>query len=150
MSANIRWIQACLVAMMISGCALQPVIRPVTDPTTRIRGTGFSVLPPQGKDWYIERQAPNGVVFGKIFPGQLKSVMDKRQTFVAGVLVMKPEVKKVNTSQEFPKAVEELFVGRMTEGSFRLISAKTGPFGPQGSYCAQYDIVQEERDNPEK
>lgn len=36
----------------------------------------------------------------------------------------------------------------MTEERFRVISAKTGPFGPQGSYCAQYDTVNEERDNP--
>ncbi len=145
MHANIRWIQACLVAMTISGCALQPVIRPVTDPTTRIRGKGFSVLPPQGKDWYIAHQAPNGVNFGKISPDKLKYMMDKHHFLVAGVFVTDPPAKKGNSPAEFLKAIEHLPI---TEGRFRLISMKTSPFGPQGSYCAQYDRVLEERDNP--
>ena len=144
MTAKARWIYACFVAVIVSGCAPQPVLRPVTDPTARFTGIGYSVLPPQGKDWYIERHSQYITSFGKLFPEK----MERYHTFVATVMVMKPEAKKVNSSAEFPKAIEQFIVGFATTGRFRLISVNVGPYGPSGSYCSRYDMVQEEKNNP--
>ena len=138
------WVRTWLVAMIISGCALQPAMPPVTDPTMRYTGIGYSALPPTGKDWYLKRHGPYALAFEKVSPGRFEG----DHTFGAGVLVHLPEVKKVHSPAEFPKAVQELFTARLTGVRFRLISVKTVPFGPQGSYCSQYDMLQEERDNP--
>ena len=143
-SGNTRWMLVWLVAVMCSSCALQPSFRPVTDPTMRFSGTGYSALPPQGKEWYIQHHSRNPVVFLKLFPEK----MEKYHTFGAMVMVMTWEVKNVHSSAEFPNAIKELFLARETKGRFRLISIKVAPFGSQGSYCSQYDTVYEERDNP--
>lgn len=144
MTTKVRWIQACFVAVIVSGCAPETVLRPVTDPTARFTGIGYSLLPPQGKDWYIERHSQHYTSFGKVFPGK----GERYHTFVATVMVMKPEAKKVNSSAEFPKAIEQLIAGFATSGRFRLISINVGPYGRAGSYCSRYDMVQEEKDNP--
>lgn len=143
MSTNIRCI-CVFITVMISGCALQPGIRPVTDPAMRFRGNGYSALPPQGKDWYIQQHTPYVVNFAKLSPEN----MERYHTFAATVMGMKPEAQNVNSPSEFSKAIEQLLVRTLTEGRFRLMSIKVAPYGAEGSYCSQYDIVQEERDNP--
>lgn len=103
------------------------------------------MLPPQGKDWYFEDFNSQYITsFGKLFPEK----GDRYHTFAATVMVMKPEAKKVNSSAEFPKAIEQLLVGSMTSGRSRLINVNVGPYGPAGSYCSGYNLVQEEKDNP--
>jgi hypothetical protein len=139
MTAKAICIQACLVAVIACGCAPQTALRPVTDSTLRLAGTGYSVLPPPGKGWLIERHGDLATSFGKVFPG-------KYHTFVAVVMVTKPEAKKVDSAAEFPKAVEEVLT--QVTGRFRLISINVGPYGRAGSYCARYEMVGEEKDNP--
>lgn len=138
---------AWLVAVICSGCALQPSIRPVTDPTMRFSGTGYSALPPQGKDWYISHHSRNAVVFGKLSPEK----MEKYHTFATWVMVYPWEVKNVHSptdfSNSFSNSIKEL-AARDTTGRFRLISIEAAPFGSQGSYCSQYDMVSEDRDHP--
>lgn len=137
-----RLIVFVVILSVMTGCAMQPAPRPVTDLTMRYTGNGYSALPPQGKDWYIRSHGPNIVLFGKL-PAK------KNQTFTAAIMVMKPEARKVDSSAEFPKAIEQLLTNMHGVGSrFRLISLKVTPFGPQGSYCSQYDLIQEELDNP--
>lgn len=135
-----------IVFSVISGCAMQPAPRLVTDPAMRYTGNGYSALPPQGKDWYIQYHGPNAVIFNKLFVEK----MDSYQTFAANVVIMKPEAKKVDSSAEFPGAIEHLMTETLAGvGSrFSLINLEVVPFGPQGSYCSQYDLVQEERGNP--
>jgi len=125
---------------MVSGCALQPV----TNLKMRYYGNGFSALPPQGKDWYIVNNDSFLLEFGKISPDKL----EKYHTFITEIVAMKPEVSKVHSASEFPKAVEDIFTRTLGDDRFKLISIKTAPFGAKGSYCSLYDITQEERDNP--
>lgn len=141
-----RLIVFVIMLSVMTGCAMQPSFRLVTDPTMRYTGNGYSALPPQGKDWYIGDHSPNIVVFNKASVEQRK----KYQTFGATVIVMKPEAKKVDSSAEFPEAIEQLLtnIHGGVGSRFRLISLKVAPFGPQGSYCSLIDLVQEERDNP--
>jgi hypothetical protein len=138
-----RLIVFVIMLSLMNGCAMQSTLRPVTDPTMRYTGNGYSALPPQGKDWYISYHGSNAVNFGK-------PPADKYHTFAATIMVMMPEAKKVDSSVEFPKAIEHLMTETLGgDGSrFRLISLNVAPFGPQGSYCSQYDFVQEERHNP--
>lgn len=148
-----RLIVLVMMLSVITGCATQPKIRPVTDLTMRYTGNGYSALPPQGKDWYIQYHGPNAVVFNKFIVdnmGSYETFMDSYQTFAANVVIMRPEAKKVDSSAEFPEAIEHL-MSRTLGGvgsRFRLISLEVTPFGSQGSYCSQYDLVQEERNNP--
>lgn len=138
------------VFSVITGCAMQP--RLVTDLTKRYTGNGYSALPPQGKDWYIQGHGPNIVVFNKLFVENMDSYqtfMESYQTFAAAVMVMKPEARKVDSSAEFPKAIEQLLTNMHGVGSrFRLISLEVAPYGPPRSYCTQYNLVQEEQNNP--
>ncbi|MCZ7627393.1 MAG: hypothetical protein M5R38_17945 [Candidatus Methylomirabilis sp.] len=143
-SENTKRVLVWLVAMVCSSCALQPAIRPVTDPTMRFSGTGYSALPPQGKDWYIVHHSQDAVTFSKVSPEK----MEKYHTFGAGVIVTPWTAKNIHSPTEFPKAVEKLFLANLTRGRFRLISFRVAPFGSGGSYCSQYDSVYEERDNP--
>ncbi|WP_374089178.1 hypothetical protein [Methylomicrobium lacus] len=144
-NTNIKRMPWCLIIMMLSGCAQQSLPRPVTDATERYFGTGYSLLPPQGNDWHFLEQSPNLTVFGKALSAQRKKLM---HTFVATVMVMQPEIKKVNFAAEFPKAQEELFRAQLNREGFRLLSLQSAPYGLPGSYCSRYDLEQEERNNP--
>jgi len=144
-NTNIKRVPFCLIIMMLSGCTQQSLPRPVTDAAERYFGTGYSLLPPEGNDWHFLEQSPNLTVFGKVLPGQRMKLM---HTFVTTVMVMKPEVKKVNFAAEFPKAQEELFRAQLNRNGFRLISLQATPYWLPGSYCSRYALEQEERNNP--
>jgi hypothetical protein len=126
---------------VMTSCASQPDIRPVTDPAKRYTGKGYSALPPQGQEWYIQGHGPYAVHFGK-------RPVERNHTFVAVVEVMEPEARKVDLAAEFTKATEHLLNETLDGGRFRLISLKVVPYGSQKNYCSQYDFVQEERSNP--
>ena len=142
--ADSRLLVVVIVLSVMTSCARQPDIRPVTDPTKRYTGNGYSALPPQGKDWFMLGHSSYAVHFAK-------GPIERNHTFVATVEVMKPEARKVESAAEFPKAFEHLLNETLDDGvggSFRLISLKVAPYGSQKNYCSRYDFVQEERSNP--
>jgi hypothetical protein len=63
-----RIISGFIVALALSGCAM-PGFTPIRDPTARIESYGFSILPPQGSDWYrredVHLKGSDFVVIGK-------------------------------------------------------------------------------------
>ena len=132
-----RLIVFVIMLSLMNGCAMQSTLRPVTDPTMRYTGNGYSALPPQGKDWYIQYHGKTAVVFNKFIVdnmGSYETFMDSYQTFAANVVIMRPEAKKVDSSAEFPEAIEHL-MSRTLGGvgsRFRLISLEVTPFGSQG------------------
>lgn len=144
MTNKIRWAYVFFFTVFASSCSIQPVRRPVTDLTKRYIGYGYSVLPPQGKDWYIVDNSLYSTVFHKSFPEK----MDKLHTFIASAMVKNLEAKQVNSSTEFPKAIERYIVEYIATGQFLFISVEVDPYGPTGSYCSQFELVEEEKGNP--
>src|SRR5215510_2714782 len=56
----------CLAIVLSSGCAApRPPGTPITAPVERMSFRGFSILPPQGDNWYITFREPGGVAFAK-------------------------------------------------------------------------------------
>lgn len=136
-----------LLSIFVASCAMWPSLKPVTNPTTRLDGVGFSALPPNGKDWYIYEQwthAPYAHYFMKYDPKKQKPI----QSVVTQVECIVSDVEKGNSPAEFRKAMEQFLVNLNTADRIRVVIIDVRSFGPQESYCALYDFVFEEKNNP--
>src|SRR5262249_6332041 len=61
-----RWLLLSLAIALSSGYATSSSLRtPITDRSQRMSFRGFSILPPQGDNWYIKSRDPGGVAFAK-------------------------------------------------------------------------------------
>ncbi len=136
-----------LAAFTVTGCATQP--RPVTDSTTRLHFVGFSVLPPQGNNWYFSRESRYTVGFGKVDPNKYKSGIKLTHTlFTTSYSNMVAVGVKIDTPERLLKFSEILLRGKNDTGRFRTLKLELTAYRTQETDCVQYDQVVEERDNP--
>lgn len=136
-----------LLSIFVASCAMCPSLKPVTNPTMRLEGVGFSALPPNGKDWYLYEQwthAPYSYYFLKYEPKKQRPL----QSFVTQVECIMSDVDKGSSPAEFRKAIERFLVNLNTTDRIHVVSIDVRFFGPQESYCALYDFVFEEKNNP--
>lgn len=172
-----RWVLLCLCIMFAVGCAARsftpvtldcPALRmaPVTNLDQRLefQAEGFSILPPQGQDWCIQRLDSHGVVFnkhplsGKLLEKQ-PQLVDVFHTFAAFAVARDVKQTKIESSADLKAFVDQLLregdVGRFVEGEegsavrrFRLVESNSVLDNSFGSDCVRFDAVVEERDNP--
>ena len=60
-----------LASVFVGGCAVGPTAFrfpgvPITNPVERFGAEGFSVLPPSGANWFLEKKDGGMIVFGKL------------------------------------------------------------------------------------
>ena len=60
-----------LASVFVGGCAVGPTAFrlpgvPITNPQERFSSKGFSVLPPSGANWFLEKKDGGMIVFGKL------------------------------------------------------------------------------------
>ena len=136
-----------LAAITVTGCATQP--RPVTDSTTRLQFVGFSVLPPQGNNWYLTRESRYTVGFGKVDLNKYQSATEITHSFLAvSYSDMVAVGVKIDTPERLLKFSEVLLREKNDTGRFRPLKLELNPYRTQETDCVQYDQVVEERDNP--
>jgi hypothetical protein len=143
-----------LVTVLTAGCPAPKSSRaltPVLDAGQRLQFRGFSVLPPQGPDWYADRWGSDGTVFYK--PRSAVGVPIKgaagpgreAQVFYAAAFGGRLEGASLDSLDTLRELAEQPLLSR---GRFRLLSGQTVPDTSLGADCVRYDAVHEERGNP--
>jgi hypothetical protein len=133
--------------LAVASCATAPGYVPVTEPRAPVVGEGFTVLPPPGPNWQFMHRTDKGVMFGKRTWDERSTERHHSRTFLVAVLdiVVRPAAPAL--ANEFPKYVEDRFRSNEGQGRFTLLRAVASPRGEPGTYCANFEIVVEERDN---
>ena len=134
----------CLFSMVVVGC-VAPRFIPVADVTQRLDFHGFSILPPQGKDWYVVEKDPRAVAFRKKLMERPRQPEDLNHTFAALAGAVDLKQPTFDSPTELREFVERSLQG---EGRFSLIESRVVLDGSLGFDCMRYDAIQEERGNP--
>ena len=85
MTNKSAWSVVAIVGMLTAGCGGGLDLKPAANPSARLQGQGFTVLPPPGSDWYIAEAIKDGIQFVKLQPGQKSDPDDAPHTFSVGV-----------------------------------------------------------------
>ena len=138
-----------LAAIIVASCATQP--RPVTDSTTRLEYIGFSLLPPQGSNWYFQLENRYGANFGKLHHDKVTGAADAKNTFLISAFSDKVAVGiKIDTPERL-LAFSEAYLRAKTagrSGRYRTLSLELIPYHTQETDCVRFDQEVEERNNP--
>ena len=143
MTNKSAWSVVAIVGMLTAGCGGGLDLKPAANPSARLQGQGFTVLPPPGSDWYIAEAIKDGIQFVKLQPGQKSDPDDAPHTFSVGVFPL-PANGTIGTSdKDFPKAVEKLLVEHFTQRRRALKSLTVSAHPSKQGLCVQYDSVQQ-------
>ncbi len=136
-----------LAAIAVAGCATQ--LRPVADSKKRLQFIGFSVLPPEGSNWYFVVENQYGVRFGKVDQNKYKSGTKLTHTFFAlSFSDMVAVGVKIDTPERLLQFSEAFLREKNDTGRFRTLVLELTAYRTQETDCVQIDQVVEERDNP--
>ncbi len=114
-----RWIWLSVFGVLVLGCAAQAPRGPIINPAERLEFDGFSVLPPQGKSWYLGKSLGYGVVFTKRLFDKPRS--PEMHSFYVAVARHDLSRKKLKTPQNLLSFVEGTF---RVEPRFRVADSK--------------------------
>jgi hypothetical protein len=142
------WITMLSVGMGVVGCAGGPQLIPVTNPTERLELGGFSILPPQGGNWFkidptplLRRQNPTMIaLFHKTLTPPSKS-----HTVTAWVRGGRVVISAGSRAELLEKLARTNFV--QTE-RHRPVSVNISPDKTLAPECVRYDGVTEDRGVP--
>jgi hypothetical protein len=129
--------------MLTAGCGGGLDLKPAANPSARLQGPGFTVLPPPGSDWYIAEAIKDGIQFVKLQPGQTSDPDDAPHTFSVGVFPLPANGTADISDKDFPKAVEKLLVEHFTQQRRALKSLTVSAHTSKQGLCVQYDSVQQ-------
>jgi hypothetical protein len=93
-----------VTTVALAGCAMPPGPRPLTDSGKRVESNGFSVMPPQGPDWFTEEN-PHGIAFYKKlasdrFTTPQGRTIDAPRSFVILVSLVRPGSLKLGSATD--------------------------------------------------
>ncbi len=131
-----------LSGLLALGCG---GVRLVTNPTQRFELQSFSILPPQGENWYF-RRTDRGITFLKRLMDRPVKATDSARSFYAAAIARETTYAKL-TLPEFRELVERS-LNPSPGGRFRPMQSKVVSDNSLRADCMRYDSVQEERDNP--
>ena len=141
------WIIVLGVGLGMVGCAGGPQLIPVTDPTERLEFEGFSILPPQGDNWFVVPSAPI------IFPDVLVQFFKKstpqsgpRQPLATLSLGAGPGPEGSTAERLYKLGVE--YSNQPDTSRFRRISFNISPDRTLALDCMRFDWTAEARNNP--
>jgi hypothetical protein len=147
MKSYSQWIWISFFGMLVLGCAAQAPQGPIIKPAERLEFDGFSVLPPQGRNWYLGKSPAYGVVFNKrLFD---KPWSPEMHSFYVAVVRHDLSGKELNTPQDLLSFVEGTF---RVAPRFHIASSNVvlddAMSKVMDTDCVRYDVAQEEHDNP--
>ncbi len=142
-----RWIWVILFEVLVLGCTDQAPSGQTINPAERLEFDGFSVLPPQGKNWKLGKSPGYGVVFTKrLFEKPRSPEIHSLHVAVARHDFNRRELK---TPQDLLSFVKRAF---RAEPRFRVVNSNVvlddAMSNVMDTDCVRYDMMQEERDNP--
>jgi len=141
------WIIFFSVGLGVMGCAGQPeFILPVTDPTQRLEFEKFSILPPQGKQWFVappslRKQGLN--IIAQFF--KLTTPPSKTHTVVATVMARRVPISAGSRAERVQKFAQVYSEGTNRE---RPISVNISPDRTLAPDCVRYDVTYEDHGVP--
>jgi hypothetical protein len=146
------------VAFLTSCASTQVVEEPVTNLNVRYEFDMFSVLPPQGENWFLlvskERAHQALLMFGKqVKPGvPLGTKSFQPHTIRAGVTAVRAD-KEMDSPQEFQSPQKFLdFIKQSeqenTSGRFNIVQETYTPYKKLGDYCVLIDMQSEDTGVP--
>lgn len=143
MTNKTAWPVIAIVGMLAAGCGGGLDLKPAANPSARLQGQGFTVLPPPGSDWFIAEAIKDGIQFVKLQTGQTSDPDDAPHTFSVGVFPLPANGTAGTSDKDFPKAAENLLVEHFTQRRRALKSLTVSPFPSKQGLCVQYDSVQQ-------
>lgn len=131
------WIVA--LGMAAGNACAQMRAAPITAPGVAYELKGYSVLPPQGKDWFELRRDPQAVFFGK-------KIASRTHAFIATAMSA-PITDKFDTPEQFRD-----YIGRVLPlrgaGRHRVTENRVEVDDRLGRFCVKYHVKSEDRDAP--
>ena len=119
--------------LFLFGCATNKEFRKITSSQNQVSITGVTVMPPQGKGWYLKKRKSSYMMFG-----QLGSSRD--QSIVGAILLAKLP-KTVKTPNEFLALISELRSREITPNRFENILNKETLTSEKGKFCVRYHTI---------
>jgi hypothetical protein len=133
--------------MGVVGCAGGPQLIPVTNPTQRLEFGDFSILPPQGENWFrtdpafFRQQVPDMIaLFGKTL-----TTPSKTHTVTATVRGGRVAISAGSRTELLEKLARINFVQM---GRYQPVSVNISPDKTLALDCVRYDGVTEDRGVP--
>jgi hypothetical protein len=137
MRVILPWVAA--LGMFAGNACAQLRAAPVTGPGVAYELTGYSVLSPQGKDWFELKRDPHTVFFGK-------KIASRTHAFIATAMSA-PITDKFDTPEQFRD-----YIGRVLplrgDGRHRVIENRVEMDDRLGRFCVRYHTKAEDRDAP--
>lgn len=136
---------ACAAALLLAGCAASAHFHPVADPAQRVRGDGFSVLPPDGTQWAISEPSSGSVIaFGKADP----AIFREGGSVIAVAARERARRADIATPEGLRDEVEA-YVRRNSPGH-RNVTVALQPYRDTalGTDCVRIEAGSEEHGNP--
>lgn len=122
-----------------TGCATtNPNVTPVTDNKTRIEQRGYSILPPEGENWFSMKTAPGSVALAK------KLEDSPAHTFTATVFAT-PFTVRFNSPEEFKEFVEKGQKADTDPNRFTTLEYNISLDDRFGAYTVRYHSKMEDR-----
>ncbi len=124
-----------LISLFLIGrCyAAEPTLVPLKNSSERISNLGLSILPPQGEDWYIITNNPNG---GLNFSKMLES---PSHTFMCSLTVV-PIDENFENADKFLETVKQMQENFVDVGRFKGIKSNYNLNERFGSLSVEYQI----------
>lgn len=138
-------------SLLLSACATTLTQRPITDPNKRLEFEQFSILPPQGDNWFIVLSKPDNDF--ALLAKQIDSATPlgaksfQPHTIRAGVKARDTVPKLVGSQQEFFDFIKQLEKAN-TSSRFTALKESYSLHEMVGEYCVIVDKLSEDRGVP--
>lgn len=137
MTRILPWVLA--LGMLAGNACAQLRANPVTVSNIAYELGGYSVLPPQGKDWFELKRDPQTVFFGK-------KIASRTHAFIATAMSA-PISDKLETPEAFREYISRVLPLR-GDGRHRVIENRVEIDNTLGPFCVRYHTKSEDRGAP--
>lgn len=136
-----------MLAPLMWGCAGKRPTEPIADGQGRLRGYGFTIEPPRGKDWTVAEYAYDSVVYVRSSDSEGRERGGKSFAQASLGVVALPAGGTVSADESgFAKAALNFLSDRFRgQPRVKLLDLKTVPYSLHGALCAGFEAVQAER-----
>ena len=140
-------------AMLLSGCVSTLVQTPITDPGKRLEFEKFSLLPPQGDNWFIvqSKSAQDNVLVvlvKQLDPATPTGVRSFQPHSVrAQIRSSGTGSESVGSPREFLEMIKQSEKAN-TSARFTVVKESYAPYEKLGDYCVILDKLTEDRGVP--